>query len=253
MKCDKLAFETKPTLSFDFTGGACSTNDNRIILCFPKQNRKQCYKSRSPIPDYWWQFSSTRESIFDHNLTAIALSSHNISGTLHTPNLALNINLVGNNYLFAMGSLDHAKTELLNFSNHKWKESSSYLNHTVIYSFAAFFYRNNFYVIGGRAKNKILSTVTTFNPMTEKWTKIGDLKFPRYDHTIDVIKDKIYIIGGSEIFEYCDLLNDFGCSLVTDARFDQKDYPKLYGFYPSKCELGIFYSSTKKICKSCKT
>ena len=142
-----------------------------------------------------------------------------------------------------MGSLEHTKTELLKFSNWKWKESSPYLNFSEVYSFAAFFYQNDFYVVGGRTKNTILSVVTTFNPITEKWTEIGNLKFPRYDHTVDVIGDKLYIIGGLETFEYCDLLNDFGCSLVTDARFEQKDYPALYGFYPSKCELGIFNSS----------
>ena len=81
--------------------------------------------------------------------------------------------------------------------------------------------------------------------MKEKWIEIGNLKLPRYDHSIDVIGDKLYIIGGSENFEYCDLLNDFGCSLVTDARFEQKDYPTLYGFYPSQCELGIFNRSSK--------
>ena len=81
LKCDKLTFETRSTLSFDFTGGACSTNDNRIILCFPKQNTKQCYKSRSPIPEYWWQFTLTRKSILVHNSTAIALSSYNLPGT----------------------------------------------------------------------------------------------------------------------------------------------------------------------------
>ena len=142
-----------------------------------------------------------------------------------------------------MGSLEHAKTELLNFSTRKWKETLPYLNCTEIYSFAAFFYQHEFYVVGGRTKNEILSTVTTFNPMIEKWTKIGDLKFPRYDHTVDVVNDKVYIIGGSETFEYCDLLNGFGCSLVTDAKFKEKDYPTLYGFFPSKCELGIFNSS----------
>ena len=114
------------------------------------------------------------------------------------------------------------------------------MNFTEIYSFATFFYRFEFYVVGGRTKNEILSTVTTFNPMKEKWTVIGSLKFPRFGHTIDVIGGKIYIIGGSEIFEYCDLLNDFGCSVLTDARFEQKDYPTLFGFYPSKCELGTF-------------
>ena len=137
-----------------------------------------------------------------------------------------------------MGSLEHAKTELLNFSTRKWKESLPYLNYSEVYSFAAFFYQPDFYVVGGRTKNEILSTVTTFNPITEKWTEIGNLKFPRYDHTIHVIGDKLYIIGGSETFEYCDLLNEFECSALTNAKFDQKDYLTLYGFYPSRCELG---------------
>ena len=139
-----------------------------------------------------------------------------------------------------MGSLEHAKTELLNFSTRKWKESTSYLNYTEIYSFAAFYHQHDFYVIGGRTKNEVLSTVTTFNPIKEKWTIIGNLERPRYDHTTSVINDKVYIIGGSETFEYCDLTNDFGCSVLTDARFEQKDYPTLYGFYPSKCGLGMF-------------
>ena len=139
-----------------------------------------------------------------------------------------------------MGSLEHAKTELLDFSTSNWRESLPYLNYTEIYSFASFFYQSEFYVVGGRTKTEILSIVTTFNPMTEKWTQIGKIKSPRYDHRIDIINDKLYIIGGSETFEYCDLLNDFGCSVLTDARFEQKDYPTLYGFYPSKCELGNF-------------
>ena len=95
--------------------------------------------------------------------------------------------------------------------------------------------------MGGRTKNEILSVVTRFNPMTKKWTKIGSLKFSRFDHKIDVIDDKLYIIGGSYTFEYCDLTNDFGCSLFTDAKFEQKDSPTLYGLYPSKCEPGNFY------------
>ena len=159
----------------------------------------------------------------------------------------LEVSLAGNNYLFAMGSLEHAKTELLNFSTWKWKESLPCFNFSEVYSFAAFFYRRDFYVVGGRTKNKILSVVSTFNPINEKWTRIGNLKSPRYNHAIDVISDKLYIIGGSETFEYCDLLNDFGCSLVTDARFKQKDYPILYGFYPSKCELGILTVAVKPL------
>ena len=139
-----------------------------------------------------------------------------------------------------MGSLEHAKTELLNFSTWQWKKSLPYLNYTEIHSFAAFFYRYKFYVVGGKTKNEILSTVSTFNPITENWTQVGNLKFPRFDHRIEVMGDKLFIIGGSETFETCDLINDFGCSVLTNARFEQKNYPALYGFYPSKCELGKF-------------
>ena len=139
-----------------------------------------------------------------------------------------------------MGSLEHAKTELLNFSTWQWKKSLPYFSYTEMYSFAAFFYQQDFYVVGGKTKNEILSVVSTFNPITEKWTEVGNLKFPRFGHTIDVIGDKLYVIGGSETFEYCDLKNGFGCSVLTDARFEQKDYPTLYGLYPSKCEPGTF-------------
>ena len=239
LKCDRLTFEVKPTLSFDFTGGACATNNNHIVLCFSKQDKKRCYKSRSPIPEHWWQFSLTRESIFEHNFTAIALSSYNISGKfLATSQVFKNDLVAENNYLFAMGSLKHAKTELLDFSDWKWKKSLPYLNYTEIYSFAVSFYRYEFYVVGGKTKNKVLSEVATFNPITEKWSRVGNLKFPRFDHTIDIIGDKLYIIGGSENFEHCDLLNGFGCSVLNDMTMEQEDVSVLYGFYPSKCELG---------------
>ena len=156
-------------------------------------------------------------------------------------NLALtSCSVHGNNYLFAMGNLKHAKTELLDFSTWEWESSVPYLKYSEIYSFAAFFYQYEFYVVGGRTKNEILSTVTTFNPLTEKWTEIGNLKSPRYDHKIEVVNDKLYIIGGSETLEFCSLLNGFGCSVVTDARFERKDFPLLYAFDPSRCELGNF-------------
>ena len=141
-----------------------------------------------------------------------------------------------------MGSHEHAKTELLSFSTWKWKSSLPYLNYTEIYSFVAFFYQYEFYVVGGKTKSLVLSSVASFNLITERWTRIGNLKSPRYGHTIDVTNDKLYIIGGSETFEYCDLLNGFGCSVLTNARFEQKDFPILYGFYPNKCELGILNS-----------
>ena len=139
-----------------------------------------------------------------------------------------------------MGSIDHAKTELLDFSTWQWKDSLPNLNYAEIYSFAVTFYRNEFYVVGGRTKNAILSVVSTFNPRKQEWSQIGNLIFPRFDHKIEVIGEKLYIIGGSKTFEYCDLLNGFECSVLTDATIEPNDNVRLYGFYPSKCKPGTF-------------
>ena len=86
LKCDGFnfasKFEVQSQLMFNFTSGACSTNDDQIMLCFPEQNKKRCYKSKTPLPKYWWQFTLTRESHFEHNSTTIAISSYNTSGML---------------------------------------------------------------------------------------------------------------------------------------------------------------------------
>ena len=78
--CDELFFETRPRFSFEFTGGACSSNDYYIMLCFSKQNKRRCYKSVSPTPEHWWQVTLTRMSNFEHDSTAISLSSYDPSG-----------------------------------------------------------------------------------------------------------------------------------------------------------------------------
>ena len=75
LNCDRMTFETCPSLPFDFTSGACSTNDNHIVLCFSKQSKKRCYKSMSPIPEHWWQFTLTRMSSFRHKSISISISA----------------------------------------------------------------------------------------------------------------------------------------------------------------------------------
>ena len=77
---DKFKFDTKALLPFNFTGGACSTNDYYIMLCFSNEHERRCYKSKSPIPEHWWHFTLTRKSLFDHNSTMISMSSYNASG-----------------------------------------------------------------------------------------------------------------------------------------------------------------------------
>ena len=137
-----------------------------------------------------------------------------------------------------MGSLEHAETELLNLLTFEWKRSTPYLNYKEIFLFAAIFHGEKFYVVGGKTKDQVLSDVATFDPKKEKWSRVGRLKFPRFDHKVDVIDDKIFMIGGSAFPEYCDLTN-FACSMFTDAIFKNESSPTLYAFYPSNCKLGI--------------
>ena len=136
-----------------------------------------------------------------------------------------------------MGDLEHADTELYGLSTLKWKKSSPYFNYRQIYSFSTFFYQDKFYVTGGKTKSEILSEVATFDVKTEKWSQLGRLKFPRFDHKIDVIGNKLFVIGGSKTPEYCDL-TDFACSKFTDESFQHDNSLALYAFYPSQCELG---------------
>ena len=152
------------------------------------------------------------------------------------------------NYLFAIGSVSHAKLELFSLSTRKWKTSQNwslnYPDFTEYYSFATFYYRYEFYVVGGRTKNKVLSVAAKFNPITEKWIEIGTLKSSRFNHRVSIVGDKLFIIGGnySELktnsLEYCDFINGFDCTFV-NVTFEQRDHPILYGSYPSKYAKGI--------------
>ena len=64
------------SLKFNFTGGTCASNNKNILLCFPIENKRLCYKSNNPSPEKWWQwFSYVELSFATHD--AISLSSGN--------------------------------------------------------------------------------------------------------------------------------------------------------------------------------
>ena len=137
-----------------------------------------------------------------------------------------------------MGGLEHAKAELFDMSTLKWKKSTQYFKYNELYSFAAFFYNDMFYIVGGKTNKEVLSVVATLSPKTEKWSQVGKLKFSRFDHKIELIDDKIFVVGGSEFPEYCDLTN-FACSMFNDATFKHENNPTLYAFFQSSCQQGI--------------
>ena len=77
--------EVRTSIKFDFVGGTCASNDNYILLCFPIENNRLCYKSKSPLPKQWWQwFTYLKLSYTSHD--SIALSS----GKMRFPSQKLN-------------------------------------------------------------------------------------------------------------------------------------------------------------------
>ena len=70
--CDNS--EIRSGIRFDFVGGTCVSNENFILLCFPIENQRLCYKSKSPVPEKWWQwFTNVELSYTTHD--SIAASS----------------------------------------------------------------------------------------------------------------------------------------------------------------------------------
>ena len=73
LNCDQFAVH-RQNLSFHFAGGKCASNDNYILLCFPKENKRLCYKSNSASPREWWEwFTYVDLAYASHD--SIALSS----------------------------------------------------------------------------------------------------------------------------------------------------------------------------------
>ena len=72
--CDNSEINTR--IKFNFVGGTCASNDNYILMCFPAENRRLCYKSNSPVPKKWWQWFTYVELAYASH-DSIALSSSN--------------------------------------------------------------------------------------------------------------------------------------------------------------------------------
>ena len=61
-------------IKFDFVGGKCASNNNYILLCFPNENIRLCYRSKSPLPNKWWQwFTYVELSYATHDSVALSL------------------------------------------------------------------------------------------------------------------------------------------------------------------------------------
>ena len=73
LNCDQIEVH-KRNLNFDFVGGRCASNNKYILLCFPKENKRLCYKSNKPDPTKWWEwFTYVDFAYASHDSIALSL------------------------------------------------------------------------------------------------------------------------------------------------------------------------------------
>ena len=153
-----------------------------------------------------------------------------------------------------MGSTNHSQTELFNLSNLKWKDVmqfSTYKPYNWIYYSASFFYKDHFYITGGRVNDSISDQsqklIIKFNPKTETWLEVGHLNLARYGHSVMIVKSKVFIIGGNKNSEICDLSEQVICNIIGNSTFTNNQFPHLYGHTSQSCKPGK-YSVLALVC-----
>ena len=141
--------------------------------------------------------------------------------------------------VFVTGGTSKA-TELLSLSKRKWRTSIPYPNSVQFYSAASVFYANEFYVFGGTSITKTESRIMKFSPMKDSWSNSGSLISARHDHSVILIKDRVYIIGGKGYFisEVCSLTSK-KCSHIGSLVLEKSVKPHLLGYNFQRKRCGI--------------
>ena len=218
LDCAGQKLKVRSPLLFDFYGGACTSNNIDILLCFSENNEDQCYKSSTPAPVSWWQwFTYVRKSNFKHHPVTIAASS---------------------GQLFVTGDARHSYTELLNLSTWKWKSTVSYPA-DLVHSAATVFYDNKFYVFGGKSATRVLDDIMVFEPSDELWLQAGNLLSPRHQQSIKVVDDEFYVVGGLGSYksEVCKSKAEVTCKTIGNNELSNVKKPELYSFSQQKCDI----------------
>jgi len=59
---------------------------------------------------------------------------------------------------------------------------------------------NKLWLFGGHSNKKMLATCREYDPATNGWSDLESMKWPRHSTSAVVQNDKIYVMGGTEIF-----------------------------------------------------
>ena len=58
-----------------------------------------------------------------------------------------------------------------------------------------------------------LSTIARFDPIKNSWTKMGDLKTPRYGHSVVQVDNKFIVYGGQQGYHAGNFISTESCEL----------------------------------------
>ena len=99
------------------------------------------------------------------------------------------------------------------------------------------------YVIGGGDRNKVLSSVEEYNPLTNTWTKRADMPTARMFLTASAVNGKIYAIGGvaNRIAPWIPISTVEEYDPSTDTWTRKTDTPMPRGFHSAGVVNGKIY------------
>merc|ERR1711935_1139757 len=175
------------TLSFPMRQASCVATNDELIMAFPQDKRRTCFKGTTP-------FNVTEpieDSSYEHFGVYLVASEH----------YALAVGHGGN------GAKSHNEVELLDLRTWTWIEKSSYPFEAQFRSAKAVHVGNDQFVLfggqtcdasncGGHEDNH-MDTIASYSTATDKWTKLGRLVTPRSGAGVSVIHGGFLIFGGT--------------------------------------------------------
>ena len=142
----------------------------------------------------------------------------------------------------AVGSRDkgsdmaHNRAEIYLHSTSSWKTRASYPFHETIRAFEILAHSNSFIIFGGMYGTQSATglyetdTIAKFNPVSDQWTKLGNLRTSRHGFGVIKVDTKYLVMGGSydKSTETCELKNEtIECTSRKPTLDDFYYYPAL--------------------------
>merc|ERR1712106_511326 len=160
-------------LAIEMRWATCTATKNEILMCFPSNNYKQCYKGQTP-------FNITEpieQTQYDHSYTFMSSSER---------------------YALAVGSGSGSVqngVELLDLSTWQWDTRAAYPFEAWIYDAPIIHVNGRFMLFGGAGSSR-LSRIAAYTPSTNEWTTEGSMKTARNRHGVINVGNEYVVIGG---------------------------------------------------------